>query len=67
MNRLRPRSVRAKTTLAATLATAAVLVVASVLILRLVESDLETNAREALSQTLESASHSVSGEGSGGN
>lgn len=67
MNRFRPRSVRAKTTLAATLATAAVLVVASVLILRLVESDLETNAREALSQTLESASHSVSGEGPGGN
>jgi len=60
----RLRSVRWKTTVAATLVTALVLGLASYFIVRLVERDLEGNARSALSSALESASHSVSGEGS---
>ena len=62
----RLRSVRWRTTVAATVLTALVLGLASVLIVRLVERDLEDNARSALSGALESASHSVSGEGSTG-
>ena len=60
------RSVRWRTTAAATVLTALVLSLASVLIVRLVESDLEDNARGALSSALESASHTVSGEGGEG-
>lgn len=59
----RLRSVRWKTTVAATLLTALVLGLASFFIVRLVERDLEDNARTALSSALESASHSASGEG----
>ena len=59
----RLRSVRWKTTVAATLLTALVLGLASYFIVRLVERDLEDNARSALSSALESASHSASGEG----
>ena len=59
----RLRSVRWKTTVAATLLTALVLGLASYFIVRLVERDLEGNARSALSSALESASHSASGEG----
>ena len=55
-------SVRSRATLAATLVTAVVLGLASVLILELVERDLQSNARSALSETLEAASHSASGE-----
>ncbi|MCQ3811428.1 MAG: HAMP domain-containing histidine kinase [Acidimicrobiia bacterium] len=66
MNLGRLRSVRWRTTVAATVLTALVLGLASVLIVRLVERDLEDNARSALSGALESASHSVSGEGSTG-
>ncbi len=62
----RLRSVRWRTTVAATVLTALVLGLASVLIVRLVERDLEDNARSALSGALESASHTVSGEGSTG-
>ncbi len=60
----RLRSVRWRTTVAATLLTALVLGLASYFIVQLVERDLEDNARSALSTALESASHSVSGEGS---
>ena len=60
----RLRSVRWKTTVAATVLTALVLGLASYFIVRLVERDLEGNARSALSSALESASHSASGEGS---
>ncbi len=62
----RLRSVRWRTTAAATVLTALVLSLASVLIVRLVESDLEDNARGALSSALESATHAVSGEGGEG-
>ncbi len=62
----RLRSVRWKTTVAATLLTALVLGLASFFIVRLVERDLEDNARTALSSALESASHSASGEGGEG-
>ena len=55
-------SVRSRATLAATLVTALVLGLASVLILVLVERDLQSNARSALSEALETASHSASGE-----
>ena len=61
-----PRSVRSRTTLAATLVSAIVLGVASLVIVALVERDLEGNARAALSEALETASHSARGEGSGG-
>ncbi len=57
-----PRSVRARTTLAASLATVLVLAIASVLIVVLVERDLENNARTALEGALETASHAASGE-----
>ena len=59
-----PRSVRSRTTLAASLATVLVLAAASVLIVVLVERDLENNARVALEGALETASHAASGEGS---
>ncbi|MCY3911478.1 MAG: HAMP domain-containing sensor histidine kinase [bacterium] len=62
----RLRSVRWRTTVAATLLTALVLGLASYFIVRLVERDLEGNARSALSSALESASHSASGEGGEG-
>ena len=61
-----PRSVRSRTTLAATLVSAIVLGVASLVIVALVERDLEGNARAALSDALEAASHSARGEESGG-
>ena len=59
-------SVRVRTTVAATAVTALVLGLASVLIVQLVERDLENNARAALSDALESASHAASGEESAG-
>ena len=59
-----PRSVRSRTTLVASLATVLVLAAASVLIVVLVERDLESNARVALEDALETASHAASGEGS---
>jgi len=62
VRRLSPRSVRARTTLAAAIVTALVLALASVLIVRLVERDLEANARDALTSQLESASHTAGGE-----
>ena len=55
-------SVRLRATFAATIVTALVLGLASVLIVQLVERDLEANARSALSDALESASHAASGE-----
>ena len=64
MSGWRPRSVRSRTTLAASLATVLVLAAASVLIVVLVERDLENNARVALEGALETASHAASGEGS---
>lgn len=68
MNRPNFKSVRSRATLAATIVTALVLGLASVLILELVERDLESNARAALSDALEAASHSASGEaGEGSN
>ena len=57
-----PRSVRSRTTLAASLATVFVLAIASVVIVALVERDLENNARFALEGALETASHTASGE-----
>ena len=57
-----PRSVRSRTTLAASLATVLVLATASVLIVVLVERDLQNNARVALEGALETASHAASGE-----
>lgn len=62
MRRWRLGSVRSRTTVAATAVTALVLGLASVLIVQLVERDLENNARSALNDALESASHSASGE-----
>ena len=62
MNRPNFKSVRSRATLAATIVTALVLGLASVLILELVERDLQSNARAALSDALEAASHSASGE-----
>ena len=62
MNRPNFKSVRSRATLAATIVTALVLGLASVLILELVERDLESNARAALNDALEAASHSASGE-----
>ncbi len=68
MNRPNFKSVRSRATLAATIVTALVLGLASVLILELVERDLESNARAALNDALEAASHSASGEaGEGSN
>ena len=68
MNRPNFKSVRSRATLAATIVTALVLGLASVLILELVERDLQSNARAALSDALEAASHSASGEqGEGSN
>ena len=61
-----PRSVRSRTTLAASLATVLVLAIASVVIVALVERDLESNARVALEGALEAASHTASGERSAG-
>ncbi len=57
-------SVQVRTTLAATMATALVLVTASIVIVQLVERNLANNARAALGDALESASHAASGEGS---
>ena len=57
-----PRSVRFRTTLAATLVTAAVLGVASLIIVALVERDLEQNTSAALSDVLETAAHAAAGE-----
>ena len=57
-------SVQVRTTLAATVATALVLVTASIVIVQLVERNLANNARAALGDALESASHAASGEGS---
>ena len=62
VNRPNFKSVRSRATLAATIVTALVLGLASVLILELVERDLESNARAALNDALEVASHSASGE-----
>ena len=62
MNRPNFKSVRSRATLAATIVTALVLGLASVLILELVERDLESSARAALNDALEAASHSASGE-----
>ncbi len=56
---------RTRATAAATLVTAVVLVGASVVIVQLVERDLESNARSALSSALENASHAANGEGGG--
>ena len=68
MNRPNFKSVRSRATLAATIVTALVLGLASILILELVERDLQSNARAALSDALEAASHSASGEqGEGSN
>ncbi len=57
-------SVQFRTTLAATVATALVLVTASIVIVQLVERNLANNARAALGDALESASHAATGEGS---
>ena len=57
-------SVQFRTTLAATAVTALVLVTASIVIVQLVERNLTNNARAALGDALESASHTASGEGS---
>ncbi|WP_420443489.1 sensor histidine kinase [Candidatus Poriferisodalis sp.] len=57
-------SVQVRATLAATVATALVLVTASIVIVQLVERNLANNARAALGDALESASHAASGEGS---
>ena len=57
-------SVQVRTTLAATVATALVLVTASIVIVQLVERNLANNARAAVGDALESASHAASGEGS---
>ena len=57
-------SVQVRTTLAATVATALVLVTGSIVIVQLVERNLANNARAALGDALESASHAASGEGS---
>ncbi|WP_419923025.1 sensor histidine kinase [Candidatus Poriferisodalis sp.] len=64
MRRPRLGSVQVRTTLAATAATALVLVTASIVIVQLVERNLANNARTALGDALESASHAASGEGS---
>ena len=66
VSRWLPRSVRFRTTLAATLVTAVVLGVASLVIVALVERDLKHNTRAALSDVLETASHSADGEESQG-
>ena len=66
MRRWLPRSVRFRTTLAATLVTAVVLGVASLVIVALVERDLKHNTRAALSDVLEAASHSADGRESQG-
>ena len=63
MRRWLPRSVRFRTTLAATLVTAVVLGVASLVIVALVERDLKHNTRAALTDVLETASHAAGGEG----
>ncbi|WP_428120376.1 sensor histidine kinase [Candidatus Poriferisodalis sp.] len=57
-------SVQFRTTLAATVVAALVLVTASIVIVQLVERNLANNARTALGDALESASHAASGEGS---
>ena len=66
MRRWLPRSVRLRTTLAATLVTAVVLGVASIVIVALVERDLERNTAAALNDVLETASHAAGGEESKG-
>ena len=65
MRLLRLGSIRLRTTLLATAATAAVLAVASIVLVQLVERNLASNSRIALSEALESASHAASGEKSG--
>ena len=66
MRRWLPRSIRFRTTLAATLVTAIVLGVASLVIVALVERDLRHNTRAALDDVLETASHAADGEESQG-